>query len=110
MAHSSKVTDDFVPNGKHGYKGHGAKVIFNAEAVIICSKTKNGDYWAVKLEKPIEQIAEKHELYYSDFMNPSELDISLPDEWESGFMVCIISPKQFSTQYTRFKFGSHVFT
>ena len=103
VAHSSKVTDDFVPNGKHGYKGHGAKVFFNAEAVNICSKTKDGDYWAVKLEKPIEQIAEKHELYYSDFMNPSELNISLPDEWKSGFMVRIVSPKQFSTQYTRFK-------
>ena len=103
VANSSKITNDFVPTGKHGYKGHGSKVFFNAESVHICSKTQDGDYWAVKLEKPIEQIAEKQELCYSDFLDPMDVGISLPDTWKSGFMVRIIAPKQFSTQYTRFK-------
>lgn len=39
VANSSKITNDFVPTGKHGYKGHGSKVFFNAESVHICSKT-----------------------------------------------------------------------
>jgi len=108
VANSSKITEDFVPNGKHGYKGHGSKVFFNADEVHICSKTENGDYWAVKMEKPIEQIAEKHELHYSDFMEPSELGISLPNDWVSGFCVRIIAPRYFGTQYTRFKLN-HIY-
>lgn len=103
VANSSKVTEDFVPNGKHGYKGHGSKVFFYAEEVHICSKTKNGDYWAVKMEKPIEQIAENHELFYSDFLTPSDLGISIPGDWTSGFCVRIVAPRYFGTQYTRFK-------
>lgn len=108
VANSSKITADFVPNGKHGYKGHGAKVFFNADSVHICSKTKDGEYWAVKLENPIEQIAENHQLFYSDFMEPSDLNISLPSDWASGFCVRIIAPSYFGTQYTRFKLN-HIY-
>lgn len=108
VANSSKITADFVPNGKHGYKGHGAKVFFNADSVRICSKTKDGEYWAVKLENPIEQIAENHQLFYSDFMEPSDLNISLPSDWASGFCVRIIAPSYFETQYTRFKLN-HIY-
>lgn len=108
VANSSKITADFVPNGKHGYKGHGSKVFFNADEVHICSKTKNGDYWAVRMEKPIEQIAENHELFYSDFVKPLDLNISLPVDWTSGFCVRIIAPRYFGTQYTRFKLN-HIY-
>lgn len=61
VANSTKVNNDFIPNSKnkHGYKGHGAKVFFNANEVIICSKTKQGEYWAAQLKNPIEQIADR---------------------------------------------------
>ena len=65
VANSTKVTDDFIPNSKtkHGYKGHGAKVFFNANEVLICSKTKQGEYWAAQLNNPIEQIADGGKLF-----------------------------------------------
>lgn len=45
IANSSKVSDDYLPQkGKHGYKGHGSKVYFNANEIDICSKTKSGEY------------------------------------------------------------------
>lgn len=105
VANSTKVTNDFIPNSKtkHGYKGHGAKVFFNANEVMICSKTKQGEYWAAQLKNPIEQIADGGNLFYSECNNPDELNISLPEAWESGFMVRIISPRHFKTQHTRFK-------
>lgn len=110
VANSTKVTDDFIPNSKtkHGYKGHGAKVFFNAKEVIICSKTKQGEYWAAQLKNPIEQIADGGKLFYSECDNPDELNISLPEGWESGFMVRIISPRHFKTQHTRFKLN-HIY-
>lgn len=105
VANSTKVTDGFIPNSKtkHGYKGHGAKVFFNANEVLVCSKTKQGEYWAAQLKNPIEQIADGGKLFYSECNNPAELNISLPEEWKSGFMVRIISPRHFKTQHTRFK-------
>ena len=110
VANSTKVTDDFIPNSKtkHGYKGHGAKVFFNANEVLICSKTKQGEYWAAQLKNPIEQIADGGKLFYSECDNPNELNISLPEGWESGFMVRIISPRHFKTQHTRFKLN-HIY-
>lgn len=110
VANSTKVTDDFIPNSKtkHGYKGHGAKVFFNANEVLICSKTKQGEYWAAQLNNPIEQIADGGNLFYSECDNPDELNISLPEGWESGFMVRIISPRHFKTQHTRFKLN-HIY-
>lgn len=110
VANSTKVNNDFIPNSKnkHGYKGHGAKVFFNANEVIICSKTKQGEYWAAQLKNPIEQIADGGNLFYSECDSPDELNISLPEEWESGFMVRIISPRHFKTQHTRFKLN-HIY-
>ena len=104
VAYSSKVTAQLIPEkNKHGYKGHGAKVFFNASAVQICSKTENGEYWAVELKDAIKQIANTKELHYSDFMDPSELEMELPVEWKSGFLVRIINPRYFKSQHTRFK-------
>ncbi len=104
VANSSKVTSQLIPEkNKHGYKGHGAKVFFNASAVQICSKTASGEYWAVELNDSIKQIATTHELHYSDFKNPSDLEMEIPSEWESGFLVRIINPKYFKSQHTRFK-------
>ncbi len=38
-------------DGKLGYKGHGSKIFFNAQKVIICSKTKTEE-WYVELDEP----------------------------------------------------------
>ena len=105
VANSTKVTDGFIPNSKskHGYKGHGAKVFFNADEVVICSKTEQGEYWAAQLKDPIQQIADNGKLFYSDVNNPDELNIDLPKSWKSGFMVRIISPRHFKSEHTRFK-------
>ena len=102
IANSTKVNDAFLPEGnKHGYKGHGSKVFFNADQVTICSKTKDGEYWASSLDEPLKQIGEKGILEYSDPCDdPSSKNISLPTDWDSGFMVRIISPKYFLTQHT----------
>lgn len=110
VAHSTKVTTDFIPNSKtkHGYKGHGAKVFFNADEVLICSKTKQGEYWAAQLKNPIEQIADTGKLFYSEFDNPNDLGLNLPKEWDSGFVVRIISPHHFRTEHTRFKLN-HIY-
>lgn len=110
VANSTKVTTGYIPNSKtkHGYKGHGAKVFFNAKSVIICSKTCQGDYWATQLEEPISQIAKHQELYYSELKTPEDLGVCLPLEWNSGFMVRIIAPRHFRTQHTRFKLN-HVY-
>ncbi len=110
LANSSKVDEEYVPiGGKHGYKGHGSKVFFNAQEVQICSKTRDGDYWAANLKNPIEQISKKsNNLEYSEILRPSDIDIELPSSWASGFMVRIIAPRHFATQQTRSKL-SHIF-
>ncbi|MBQ9814516.1 MAG: ATP-binding protein [Lachnospiraceae bacterium] len=102
IANSTKVNSAFLPAGnKHGYKGHGSKVFFNAEQVTICSKTKDGEYWAASLDNPLDQIGVKGILEYSEPCDdPSLKNISLPEDWESGFIVRITSPKLFLTQHT----------
>ena len=102
IANSTKVNSSFLPDGnKHGYKGHGSKVFFNADQVTICSRTCDGEYWASSLDEPLKQIGEKGELEYSEPCdNPSEKNIDLPKDWESGFKVRIVSPRYFLTQHT----------
>lgn len=103
LANSSKIDETKMPvKGKLGYKGHGSKIFFNSEKVNICSKYKD-NYWAVELKNPIKQIEEDGTFHYSDFKNPNELEISLPDEWEKGFFVRIIGHLQFNSQHTMFK-------
>lgn len=98
VANSTKVDDNFIPvKGMHGYKGHGTKVFFNAKEIKICSKTKEGDYWAATMEEPVVQIENDHKLEYSDPQSPEALNIDLPLDWEQGFHVQIIEPKVFSS-------------
>lgn len=40
VANSSKITEDFVPNGKHGYKGHGSKVFLMRTRCTYVQKRK----------------------------------------------------------------------
>lgn len=109
VANSSKINKKYIPiENKHGYKGHGSKVFFNAELVQICSKTREGDYWASELKDAIKQIAQNKELSYADPCKPEELGLSLPAEWVSGFMVRIICPKYFKSPNTHFKLN-HLF-
>ena len=110
IAHSTKVNSSFLPTGnKHGYKGHGSKVFFNAEQVTICSKTADGEYWTSCLKEPLKQIGDNGTLFYTDPCdNPSEHNICLPQEWESGFMVRIVSPRYFLTQHTHAKLNHKV--
>ena len=108
VANSSKINDNFIQqNGKHGYKGHGAKVFFNANLVQICSRTDN-EYWAAQLEDAVGQIAKTKKLEYSEIKKPSDLNIYLPDDFKTGFMVRIKAPNYFSDQDTRYKL-SHIF-
>ena len=108
VADSTKVNSRFIPNkSTQGYKGHGAKVFFNADEVVICSKMQD-DYWAVNMVSPIQQIESKKCLEYSDFKTPTDLDIAIPDEWETGFFVRIISPKAFETTTKRKKLNHMV--
>ena len=102
IANSTKVNSSFLPDGnKHGYKGHGSKVFFNADQVTICSKTADGEYWAASLDEPLKQIGETGALVYSEPCDdPSSMKIGLPSDWESGFMVRIVSPRYFLTQHT----------
>lgn len=102
IANSTKVDSSYLPSGnKHGYKGHGSKVYFNADRVTICSKTKDGEYWASSLEDPLKQLGENGcLLYYDPCDDPSSFNISLPHDWESGFKVRIVSPRIFLTQHT----------
>jgi len=103
LANSSKIDDNKMPlKGKLGYKGHGSKIYFNSDKVHICSKYKD-NYWAIKLEKPMNQLEKTGTLHYSDFLDPHELEISLPDDWEKGFFVRIIGHKHFNSQHTMFK-------
>ena len=103
VANSTKVSEGYVSCGKHGYKGHGSKVYFNAEKVIICSKTAEGDYWAAHLDDAVAQIETRQDIVYSDIVDPSIENIELPEDWESGFFVRIIGHRHFKTQFTRFQ-------
>ena len=103
LAYSTKIEDGYIPTGKHGYKGHGAKVFFNAMEVDIISRTKDGKEWAAKLEDPIDQIEDTKELKYSELLDLEEITLEIPRDWESGFAVRIVEPRQFNTEYTKFK-------
>lgn len=103
LANSTKIDENKIQiKGKLGYKGHGSKIFFNSKCVQICSK-RNNDYWAIQLDEPLSQIEKKETFYYSEFCKPDKLNISLPNEWNSGFMLRIIGHKQFNTQHTKFK-------
>ena len=101
IANGTKVDENYVPNGKYGYKGHGSKVFFNADNITICSKTDNGEYWAAELDRPFNQIEKKKKLEYLDTNKPEEYNISIPEQWSSGFRVKITAPKHFNTEITK---------
>ena len=97
LAKSTKIDDNNMPiKGKYGYKGHGAKIFFNAHKIQICSKSKVEE-WCVELDQPLLQLEEKNTFEYSDFLSPESRKIALPSDWEEGFMVRIIAPKHFNT-------------
>lgn len=103
LANSSKIDENRMPvKGKLGYKGHGSKIFFNSKKVHICSKYKD-NYWAVELNNPINQIETNGTFYYSDFMNPTDLGIGLPEDWGKGFFLRIIGHLHFNSQHTMFK-------
>lgn len=103
LANSTKVGADYRPQpGKIGYKGHGAKIFFNAESVIILSKTPDNE-WACRLDDPIGQIQEEGNVSYSEILEPNEVEIDLPADWGQGFFVRIVGHRHFRTQHTKFK-------
>lgn len=103
LAKSTKIDKNKTPiAGKLGYKGHGTKIFFKSERVEICSKTLNGEAWGAVADEPIKQIREKGKFKYSDFLKPDELQIKLPNEFDSGFYVRIKNPAYFKTQNTRY--------
>ncbi len=103
LAKSTKVDENNMPiKGKLGYKGHGAKIFFNARKVQICSKDDEKE-WGVDLDAPLTQLENKNTFEYSDFITSEQLEMHLPDAWEHGFMVRIIGPRHFSTLHTQFK-------
>lgn len=103
LAKSTKVDENNMPiKGKLGYKGHGAKIFFNARMVQICSK-EGTEEWGVNLDNPLLQIENSNTFEYSDFIYNDNLAIHLPNEWKNGFMVRIIGPKHFGTLHTQFK-------
>ncbi len=103
LAKSTKVDENNMPvKGKLGYKGHGAKIFFNARKVQICSKD-GFEEWGVDLETPLVQLENNNTFEYSDIVSYDKLDMHLPEEWEQGFMVRIIGPKHFGTLHTQFK-------
>lgn len=109
LANSTKTDDNYVQmKGKLGYKGHGAKIFFNASKVIIESKG-SGYHYAVESENPVQQISDKNTFYYSDFKNPKEFETGFPATWEKGFLVRIVGHLHFRTQHTLYKLNhSHI--
>ena len=108
VANSTKIEENFVQkDGKHGYKGHGAKVFFNAKKIQICSKVKGEEPWAAELVEPIDQIEKNKKLEYT-IIDSKELRASFPSSFESGFIVRIKAPNYFSEQDTRYKL-SHIY-
>jgi len=106
LANSTKIGDDFVRHGAMvGYKGHGDKIYFNSERVVIASKCmENEDSWAVICEKPLTQLAENKELRYSKFLDVGDIDIIFPDICiNSGFYLRIVKPLSFESQNTWYK-------
>jgi hypothetical protein len=103
LANSTKVDENRMPKkGKLGYKGHGAKIFFNSQKVVITSRTES-DNWSVELDEPIQQIEENNEINYSDFLSPDQTKVQLPQNWMQGFFVRIIGHLHFKTEHTKFK-------
>lgn len=108
LAKSTKVDENNMPlKDKIGYKGHGAKIFFNAKKIQICSKNENEE-WGVNLDAPLVQLEEKNTFEYSDCIPSNELDLHLPENWKQGFMVRIIAPRHFETLHTKFKLN-HIY-
>lgn len=102
LADSTKVDENGMPQiGKLGYKGHGAKIFFNAKKVIITSKRDN-EYWSVTLDNPLKQIDENGEIIYSEYLDPKKTELELPNDFKSGFFVRIIGHNHFKTEHTLF--------
>lgn len=89
-------------NNKLGYKGHGSKIYFNADEVLIASRTSESSEWASTCINPIEQLITSESMKYSDAVSPSALGLNIPNNYEHGFMVRIINPKYFDTKSTLF--------
>lgn len=103
LAKSTKVNSGRMPIGKLGYKGHGTKIYFNSERIDIFSKPdKDKPGWGVVLEDPIKQIREHNIYRYSERIQKEGCSITLPDDFETGFLVRIKNPYYFRTQHTRF--------
>lgn len=103
LAKSTKVDENNMPiKGKLGYKGHGAKIFFNARKVQICSK-EDGIEWGVDLDAPLTQLEDNNTFEYSNVIPFEQLEAHLPDSWRQGFMVRIIGPRHFGTLHTQFK-------
>ncbi len=103
LANSSKVNNKLVRNpAKIGYKGHGAKIFFNAEKVIICSKINNSE-WAAEMEDPLKQIENKGIIEYMDGLKPKDVGLEIPSNWDQGFFVRIVNHKHFNSINTLYK-------
>lgn len=107
LADSTKVDQNLIKDIKKlGYKGHGSKIFFNSEKVIIGSKPidNQNDIWAVVCENPIKQLKENKELCYSGILNLNDLGINFPEKCkDSGFFLRIINPLYFKTKSTWYK-------
>lgn len=108
LAKSTKINENNMPlKGKLGYKGHGAKIFFNARTVKICSK-EGEDEWGVELDAPLTQLEDTNTFGYSDCISAEQLNMHLPEDWKQGFMVRIIGPKHFGSLHTQFKLN-HIY-
>ncbi len=96
VAMSTNITEDFMKvKGKYGNKGHGTKIYYNSKRVQIVSK-KNGVEFGVNLEDAVKQLKESGQCQYSDILRGEELEMHLPEEFESGFFVRIVGPRHGS--------------
>jgi|GEM_PF-889983 len=108
LADSTKITENLSKiNNKLGYKGHGSKIFFNSQRVIIASKSlmdETNSTWGVVCDKPLEQLKVDKRLGYSGILNLSDLNITFPDECKnSGFFLRIVNPEYFNTKSTWYK-------
>ena len=102
LANSTKVDKNGVPlKGKLGYKGHGAKIFFNSDKIIIFSKTV-ADHFIAEMDRPLTQIQDNKSIKYS-IQNKTDKSIELPQNWNTGFFLRIVNPNHFKTEHTKFK-------
>lgn len=103
LAKTSKLNfDGSRKENKLGYKGHGAKIFFNAESVSIVSKLEN-DYWGATCLNPMQQLRNTSKMQYSDCVHPKQLDMEIPNDFKTGFFVRIKNPTCFNTQSTWYR-------